>query len=1270
MYVKLNLIKNESEMIKLADKVPAEYSAFVGPDSLRATTQLLKNLYDLHTKRYCGYEDINGSQYEGTVENWGSEMLLEARKILLNKPSLKNIFIENTLDFYFDIQYSEFINTYNQENMLCAVLRKDVLLSNREYVIRFSDSDIIRVPRAQSSSDPKVFVDEFIHTTTPPVLVITKEDGSEEELELRLTDVTGNNTEYYFHLGIETEDMVPSSLIDDGTFTTLPITDSMNGRACLWMCIDLLRTLPRIQIDNNVFESEIFFTVGTNGHDISKAYALFNNKLEDVPDIGKWLVKIIPIESESFVNNEKYANNYTTEIQEIHLLYYDRSSWDEIDPGIMPDTEIRITYDHSYIKMSLSEFTCNNIIKQEDGTTPVPYEGKWYFKTPKDGDYDYDGRLYKNKCYAYTNLGSFAENCIDYDSSTQCVPMLTIKFDDSYLHKYEGLCENAYSGIHVDTTSDLSNNGVSKKNGVIHDMGDFDGLPPYFKYMIDDTIHRAHVEMYAIRDKLNDVNQLPMDKQTAGIIIDTAIPQNEIQKVTDTLPVVIYFDWYDQINRKYKYDETIESASKTNYLSEITYVDDYKFGNSKMALYQNNEKFVYHGNRRFSLGMMGFDPELETGRVYIVSNDKAVYENNEETTNPKAPLTFARICDIPTSYNQLVNIKNVAPTLVIDVSYVRTEASYDTADKNVSYNITNKDHIIWQPGYIVYPAWYDVEASMEAIRYPKYSRLNELIDLSNSDNISFDINDDSEGYAVDDTFQFYVGGICIKGIVDEVDGGKVTKVSYLSYDDNGELIKTDYPNLSYSKTVRSNFTHRESSFETESTKGTGTNLFIRITISDSLWNSTNVIDVGYADDEFYLMKDYDGSIWAFVKESNAFVQDSQISGIDIYKNIYDSGDTITTRDAFIYNMINPISNELTSVDVNGIVTISNVRKDSGYDIYSSDLTEFLNRNNTNVQSGIFAFDEGYVTSNYNNLLRYENGHIESSQNDFMKPEYSDLCFSSYPNKTNKIRYHSYDDNTQPSLYLFDPTADTIEIHDTVSKDIVLLKDSKDLVITDIFNATSITPNNMVDKAGILDRNVYIFNEFDTSEMDTKRETYNKYTRDALAVIMKRDFPDSYPLRFEGTDYAFSKEMLIDYMMENTIYRGRNALYTDGPESIYRRPEIKLFRQKGEQVVDRAGRPLGEQPKGQFKEITTEVFNGNVKLDSKNSVALPIFVFRIDTDDEAASLNGFRMYDDMGNDISAYTLLILNGELYVANVTRTSVEWVKVVRNNKEEEEDE
>ena len=76
-----------------------EFSQFMSPDSLRKATQLLKNMYDLHTKRYCGYEDINGCQYVGTVENFGSEMLFETRKLLMNKPPLKNIFIENTFDF-------------------------------------------------------------------------------------------------------------------------------------------------------------------------------------------------------------------------------------------------------------------------------------------------------------------------------------------------------------------------------------------------------------------------------------------------------------------------------------------------------------------------------------------------------------------------------------------------------------------------------------------------------------------------------------------------------------------------------------------------------------------------------------------------------------------------------------------------------------------------------------------------------------------------------------------------------------------------------------------------------------------------------------------------------------------------------------------------------------------------------------------------------------------------------------------------------------------
>ena len=119
----------------MANETVKEFTQYVGPDSLRKTTQLLKNVYDMHTKRFCGYTDINGCQYNGTVENFGSEMLFESRKMLMDKPPLGNIFIENSFDFYFDIQYADEINTYDQQNMLCGIIRKDVFLPDKKYNI-------------------------------------------------------------------------------------------------------------------------------------------------------------------------------------------------------------------------------------------------------------------------------------------------------------------------------------------------------------------------------------------------------------------------------------------------------------------------------------------------------------------------------------------------------------------------------------------------------------------------------------------------------------------------------------------------------------------------------------------------------------------------------------------------------------------------------------------------------------------------------------------------------------------------------------------------------------------------------------------------------------------------------------------------------------------------------------------------------------------------------------------------------------------------------
>ena len=1268
----------------MADKVPMELSPYMGPDALRQTTHLLQNLYDMHTKRFCGYEDINGSQYEGTVENWGSELLLEARKILLDKPSLKNIFIENTMDFYFDIDYSGFTNTYDQENMLCAILRKNVFLSNRTYCIKFINVEHIWIPRAESSSDPAVFSDEFIHTSYPPVLVVTKEDSSVEEIPLTLTDVDGGSTEYYFHIGKETDDMYDSSLYpdDNNTFVTLPITDAMYGRACFWMCINLLKTFPPVILNNNVVEDKKFLTIGTDGHDRSFLYPIFNYAFDDIY-VSKYIVKIVPVDVESFIDNPIASANYYVMVGEIHVLKYD--STPTITPGVNVPTPIEdtvITYTHGYVKMTL--------YRKDSGSNTY----NWNFRTPISGDYDYDGRTYKNKCYAWTPLSSFVNNMNDEEYvSLKKIPLLRIRFnDDSYITPYEGLCENAYAGVHIDVTADYSNNGVSKKNGTIHNLGDFDGLPSYFQTMIDDTIHRAHLEVYAIRDKFNQRNQSAMDKQTAGILIDSAIPQNEIQKVNANTPVVIKYDWDNQFDRNYIYDPDDPNITKVNDVCEVGYVDDQTFANTKISKYSGCPKFVYHGNRTFSLGMMGFDPEKETGRVYIISNDKAVYDNNETSRNPKAPLTFARICDIPTEFSQLTSIKGVSPTVVIDPDYVRTECNFSTDDKDVLYNLKNKDHImrcfigstnvfVW-PSYMI-PSMVNVDTEMSN-QFAYYIHLNDLIDIS-ADSVTYTINGiGGTGYEVDDEFIMYIGGICVRGIIKTVTDGHVTSFKFLPDE-------TDLPTITDHYVRRSNLGNRISTYETTTTVGSGSGLAITLTINEVVWNNSemrpNYMDPLYVDDVFTFYLDQYKNIWVYEYEDGHFVVKEQLTGAPIYENTNDSGKLVTDTggftDVFMKNNTRPTNNFLSDNTSEEIPYSRYISSLSGLpasaDILTdADLSDDIIDSNKNIQDTVFVYGEELLSSSYKRLLSYSWGY-DNNPDPTTIGMFQDLNLPKYYNKATKIKSKNVD-GSQPSLFIFDPTKETIDTTTAISKDVSKVSSSKPMLLSTLITSLDNDEDSGIDgivvqESGFmtLTRNVYINNEYDDSDITARRETLSVLTREALSDKLLLEYPTSIAAKYEGTPYQYSKQMLIDFFMQNYMPKGRPAgnnedhQYTNGPESIYRRPLPRLFRMKDERITDRSGAPIGEQPRGAYKEISSEIFHDKVKLDSTNTNAQPWNVFRLDTN-ETVNLNGLRMFDELNNDITTSTLLIVNGSMYIANEVSGSVTWIRINRNIPEEEE--
>ena len=185
------------EGISLKRKYP-----IVTPDSLRRFLHTNKAFYDLHVKKNMGYTDTNGSVYNGTVNNFGGEILLESRKLLLNKPNIDKINVSSKFQYYFDIKYAGDVSTYEQQNMMICTLKENVFINNHTWQLKFSwqsrpiselkDTIDIGIVHALSKSDGIIVKEKFYQTTEDVILI---KDGVEIQLPF---SQNGNNT-YFIH---------------------------------------------------------------------------------------------------------------------------------------------------------------------------------------------------------------------------------------------------------------------------------------------------------------------------------------------------------------------------------------------------------------------------------------------------------------------------------------------------------------------------------------------------------------------------------------------------------------------------------------------------------------------------------------------------------------------------------------------------------------------------------------------------------------------------------------------------------------------------------------------------------------------------------------------------------------------------------------------------------------------------------------------------------------------------------------------------------------
>ena len=1185
---------------------PKELSSFTTPDTLRQFLNMMKHFYQLHTPRNRGSVDADGVHYVGTVENFGSELLFETHQLQSKKPPIGYLKISDQLQLFFDVQHSDFISTFDQQNMLCCLLKPDIMENGFTYDIVFDDVVDMYVYRAESTSDPVVRRDLFLYTTTTPNLQITSPEGDVSSTPLYVSDMTGNTTRFFFPINDATKDLIDvrsdadiQTIITNGTFTIHLNQHMFVNVPYIWFCVDDFKTLPDITIVGNsdAFNRPLLET-GIDGHLKFQMFPLiqpnFNIPVEFVPyltDPDK--IQYLRVSGDFIQNNN--PSNYNATISRIEYIITDGI-------GVEPAAVHAITCDDSFVKLHLSQ------------------DATWHFRKPQEGDYDYDGATYDNPVYAYIELNAFEQNSHDdaYERKDLLSAFVMEVDDEHIISPIEVFMNHTVTGVHIDDSCEQSQNSVDKTHGVIHHLGEFDGLPRSFATWLDRETHRAHVELYTIRDRVDTTN--PTKYQTAAVIVDSGVPQTDMNDILDDLTVTIKYDEDGVFN------VDGESESYANWLSDNVYL-----GGNDIAAdideYESRPHFVYHMNGIFSLSKMGLDPEMEYGRVYAVTNDPVTYVNNELASHPKAPLCIARICDIPTSYIQLTHIPGHAPTFALDPSYIRQQASYNETLKNIVLNDSRAHCLMRLQNHMIQMVFADSDdldaIFAESTAYGTFIHLNESLNMSDpstDQTYTFTVLNGGADYVVGSRFTTIIGGVNFDGEVTSVNGGVVDGIS-MDAVPNRLVNVGNLDELMECKTT----TIQES----------GSGLKLLLTIDNSTYNAllptydpTELLENLYAFkfDEF-------GNIWIWEYDGTNWVKSTQLTGESPTNNRYDVEPEDHT-DAWNASYITEYPWTIRSLtDVYLYNYFYGKRHD--FTPFHPDVVSYA--------TGVISSD-GIVGWNYPETYYIIDGsdlyYTTITETDEWELLPSNHQLNSYVSERSTNMLQTVETESQPKVFVYDPMLENVSSYTEIMDNVFSYESSYPITVATRFGQTFISSNVlMCDLYGYTyQNNLEALRLFEQSLLLKTRE-------ELFEIVMNHYGESSDPVVAEETDFKYDKKQLIDYICQRSY-----------SNPIYNQPGISLIREQGEQVIEDDGSPVGKQPIGGTIPVQ-DTYNTHVSVNGSGMRTIPTYVFRIDG---ISDLTGFRMYDDQDNDISEHCILVVGTKLFAFNTTEN--DWMQIGGN--------
>ncbi len=470
---------------------------YLGYNSLALITEQERKHWLMKTdKRKQMIDPVTGDQYQGQIDNIGSDIIIETEKLPTKHSTLMNLSLIENLKYIFSLEPSAFtycsqVNNFNflritSINYPTAELLEDVDVnelasedvSYKNYRIRFDSVRRVMIPFGGSNASEDVFATTWIRTKNVYLELLDQNGSYVTEVQIKFNE---SDDIYFYYPLTQSLQTVPIEYIGNGKYQTLAINDNQYiGYPMLWFNLPVTMDQGNMGCWAECYE-----------------YSSLNRQLV-------------------LIGNPGNSTIYTGKVYVGVDGSYDATPEDE------PTSEVYMTctpVGDGKFTDSEADFLIpvKNVITMGDRDLTINYNGETTkFFMCKDVGWEFvDNTTYR------VLMSQFDSNCAD-SGMNPLTAALTIEFDQSLNADYVSTIDIGVTGIRANSGNQYSD----MYKAYPYDLNKWDGLPEHLQN-IDDNHVPEHMAIYAIHNTPNYIPEIPESRQVAALLLDLGVKPDD-----------------------------------------------------------------------------------------------------------------------------------------------------------------------------------------------------------------------------------------------------------------------------------------------------------------------------------------------------------------------------------------------------------------------------------------------------------------------------------------------------------------------------------------------------------------------------------------------------------------------------------------------------------------------------------------------------------------------------------------------------------------------